>query len=169
MTHENLRKVAIAALKKNPYDWQRREHGVGFQCSIVASELVSSAQDIPDAIGWCMGHSVMIECKASRSDFLADAKKPHRISGTGCGERRYFMTPVGLLTPLEIPGDWGLIEIDGKRAVEVVKAPRRELDVRGHASEKRMLLSLIRRVKLREFLIISPEQLEQVLEVEVPA
>jgi len=109
----------------------------------------------------------MIECKVSRSDFFADAKKPQRLAGTGIGERRYFMTPVGLVKPSELPEEWGLIEIDGRSASVVVECPKRTIDLSGHVAEKRLLLSTISRIRTREFLMI--QRIEGVDEEEAVA
>jgi hypothetical protein len=158
LNHEKLRKIAVSILKE--HTWRNQ----GFGCTVVASELVSSAADIPDAIGWTWGHSVLIECKVSRSDFFADAQKPHRQAGTGAGEQRFFLTPGGLIKPAELPPEWGLIEVDGRKGRVTVDCPKRRLDSAGHASEKRMLLSLVRRVRMREFLIISPAHMDELLE-----
>ncbi|PKH70800.1 hypothetical protein CXF96_13595 [Stenotrophomonas sp. Betaine-02u-21] len=47
--------------------------------AILADPFRASCREQPDAIGWRDGVSLAVEVKASRSDFLADAKKPHRI------------------------------------------------------------------------------------------
>ena len=51
--------------------------------------------EMPDAIGWKRGcHSVLVECKSSRADFLADREKPWRQkpeNGAGC--ERFYLTP----------------------------------------------------------------------------
>jgi hypothetical protein len=150
----------MRVLKRSSWKGYGNARQVGFSCSIVLSELVTAAGDIPDAIGWCMGVSYMIECKASRSDFFADAKKPQRLAGTGCGEHRYFMVPKGLIAVDELPADWGLLEVDGKQLTETLPAHSRQLDRNGHIQEKRLLLSTISRIRTREFLIISADHLE---------
>jgi hypothetical protein len=70
--------------------------------------------EIPDAIGFSLSHwesgATVIEVKVSRSDFLADRKKPHRQAG-GMGRWRYYMAPVGLIALGELPAGWGLIEV----------------------------------------------------------
>jgi hypothetical protein len=94
-----------------------------------------SNREIPDAIGWLRsGVSLLIECKASRGDFLSDAVKPSRRSGKsgvpgspaltvpkpelkptrkteGLGAYRFYLTPSGLLRPDELPEGWGLLEL----------------------------------------------------------
>jgi hypothetical protein len=77
------------------------------QCRVVATELRSAVFEEPDAIGWSSyGHSVLVECKASRSDFFADAKK----SRAGLGREKWYLTPPKLVSPEEVPPGWGLIE-----------------------------------------------------------
>ena len=167
ITHESLRKKAMQVLKRDRYNVNRRTERVGFGCSIVLSELYSAANDVPDAIGWVYGHSVLIECKISRSDFLADQKKPQRLAGTGSGEQRYYFAPRGLLSSPDLPPDWGLLELDGQTVLRTVAAPRRQIDISGHQQEKKMLLSTISRIRCREFLIISrPENVE---DMQIPA
>ncbi|HEX9959843.1 MAG TPA: hypothetical protein VGB00_02855, partial [Pyrinomonadaceae bacterium] len=82
-THAEL--VAIAR------EWLKTHH-----CSVVVSEITSAASEQPDAIGWRGGNSILIECKVSRSDFLADRKKSFREHlEMGMGDYRYFLAPVG--------------------------------------------------------------------------
>lgn len=86
-------------------------------CSIVVTEIscVSRTMEIPDAIGWREGMTVLVECKTSRADFLADRKKAFRLNpDRGMGTVRYFMAPAGLIRTDELPTGWGLIEVAGK-------------------------------------------------------
>jgi len=84
----------------------------------------SLATEQPDAIGWRDGVSVLVECKASRSDFLADRKKPHRLAPeTGMGDWRFFLCPAGMIDKGELPPGWGLLELEGKRVKEVFGVP----------------------------------------------
>ena len=49
--------------------WLRR-----YRCGVVLSEQACVSGEMPDAIGWKRAnHSVLIECKISRADFLAAA------------------------------------------------------------------------------------------------
>lgn len=65
-----------------------------------------------DALLFTSNSSFMIETKISRSDFLADFKKPHRQNGGLIGNYRYYACPKGLIKPEEIPEKWGLIYVD---------------------------------------------------------
>lgn len=104
MSHDEL--VLTAA------EWvQNRTH----RCKVVAIERLSQAPCIPDVLGWdCHGSSVLVECKTSRSDFLADQRKPHRANDWMCvGNKRYYMTPPDLLDTDDLPDGWGLVEAFG--------------------------------------------------------
>ncbi len=79
--------------------------------------------ELPDAIGWKRGWSILVECKVSRGDFLRDKHKVAR-QRVGMGQSRYFMTPKGLLKPEELPPGWGLLEVCG-RVVRCVAPARR--------------------------------------------
>jgi hypothetical protein len=84
------------------------------KCKVVLAEFVTlDLPEVPDAIGWShAGWSVLVECKTSRSDFKADAKKyGHRLPEYGVGHERWYMTPPGLLDIGELPDRWGLVEV----------------------------------------------------------
>lgn len=67
------------------------------------------------------GHSVLVEVKVSRSDFLRDKHKPHRQPGTpSLGDFRYFMCPAGLLTLDDMPEGWGLLWVNARGHVQVM-------------------------------------------------
>ena len=86
-----------------------------FGCGIVFEEFKSCNREIPDAIGWKDGYSILIEAKISRSDFLTDFKKPHRIDPEkGMGNYRLFICEKDLIEPEELPVGWGLLYINIK-------------------------------------------------------
>lgn len=127
-------------------DWLRR-----YRCGVVLSEQACVSGEMPDAIGWKkMCHSVLVECKVSRADFLADREKPFRRNpqdGVGC--ERFYMVPKGLIRVEEIPPRWGLLEVSG-RFVEKVRASARNLrSEAGFGYEMNLLLASLRRVEVR--------------------
>ena len=69
------------------------------------SEQACVSGEMPDAIGWKRAcHSVLVECKVTRSDFLADRAKPFRLKpdqGVGC--ERFYLIPAGLVRREELP------------------------------------------------------------------
>jgi hypothetical protein len=138
MTHYKLVEKAIA--------WLRR-----YGCGVVLSEQACASGETPDAIGWKRGcHSVVIECKVSRSDFLADKDKPFRVkSNIGMGCERFYLASSGRISCDELPNGWGLLELRG-REVEVVRCSARDLrSARGFRYEMNLLLASLRRVEVR--------------------
>ena len=123
-----------------------------YRCGVVLSEQYCATGEVPDAIGWkgkC--RSVVIECKASRSDFLADAKKPFRTSpeeGLGC--ERFYLAPAGMIAPEELPAGWGLLECRRSEVRMAVKPSRKSLRTEtGLMKEMNLLLASLRRVEVR--------------------
>lgn len=75
LTHASLCQLAVSWLKR-PHSRQ----GPGCQVAITESKCGWLDGEIPDAIGFRAGvfaeASVLVECKLSRGDFLADKKNP---------------------------------------------------------------------------------------------
>jgi len=122
-----------------------------YRCGVVLSEQACASGEMPDAIGWkrqC--HSVLVECKVTRGDFLADRAKPFRLKPEqGVGGERFYLTPAGLVKPEELPAGWGLLEVRG-RGVERVHASVKNLrTAAGFRCEMNLLLASLRRVEVR--------------------
>lgn len=146
MTHDDMCKRAAKWLRsRKPTTkecWSPRA------CRLVLKEVTSGSGEIPDAIGWWGGgHSILVECKVSRSDYLRDQKKWQRHpAASSMGSQRYYMTPPGLLSPDELPEGWGLLEVHS-RSVRVVKeAPIRVLEPGGYLCELVQMMRGIRMV-----------------------
>jgi hypothetical protein len=126
--------------------WLRR-----YRCGVVLSEQACVSGEMPDAIGWKKAcHSVLVESKVSRADFLADRSKLSRLKpevGIGC--ERYYLAPRGLIRVEELPVGWGLLEVSG-REMERVKASAKNLrSAIGFQYEMNLLLASLRRVEIR--------------------
>jgi len=138
VTHAKLVDLAVR--------WLRR-----YRCGVVLSEQACVSGEMPDAIGWkkqC--HSVLIECKVSRADFLADRDKPFRQKPeTGVGSERYYLTPRGLIHPEELPAGWGLLEVRGRDVEELKRAAKKMRTEIGFRYEMNLLLASLRRVEVR--------------------
>ena len=138
MTHEKLVEKAI--------QWLR-----SYGCGVVLSEQSCAGGETPDAIGWkgaC--HSVLVECKLSRPDFLADGDKPfRRAPETGMGCERFYLALRGLLERAELPAGWGLLELEGKRVHLVRPAAKKMRSAAGFRREMNLLLASLRRVEVR--------------------
>lgn len=132
-----------------------------YRCGVVLSEQACASGEMPDAIGWKRAcHSVLVECKISRPDFLADREKPWRRKpegGVGC--ERFYLTPCGLIRPEEVTAGWGLLELR-KRGVEMVKISAKNLrTAKGFRYEMNLLLASLRRVEVR----IEPQSITEFL------
>jgi hypothetical protein len=126
--------------------WLRR-----YRCGVVLSEQACVSGEMPDAIGWKRAcHSVLVECKISRADFLADRNKPFRLNPqTGVGSERFYLVPKGLVRVEELPPGWGLLEYRN-REVEMIKASKKNLRTEeGFRCEMNLLLASLRRVEIR--------------------
>ncbi len=122
-----------------------------YRCGVVLSEQACISGEMPDAIGWKRAsHSVLIECKVSRADFLADRDKPFRhASDQGLGCERFYLTPSHLLAAKELPTGWGLLEVRGRR-IEMLRRSAHDLRrPAGLAYEMNLLLASLRRVEIR--------------------
>ena len=147
-----------AQLVARAADWLRYRYG----CGIVLSEQYCATGEIPDVIGWKAScQSVLIECKVSRGDFLADANKAVRLHPEdGLGSKRLYMAPAGMIAPTELPKHWGLLELKGREVQLVVKPGRADLRSQaGLMKEMNLLLASLRRVEVR----IEPQTITEFL------
>lgn len=139
MTHAQLVRLAE--------HWLRRH----YRCGIVLSEQSCASGETPDVIGWkgsC--RSVVIECKVSRADFLADQEKPFRKqpeAGMGC--ERFYLVPQGMIRKDEIPSGWGLLECKGREIMVALKRRQSQRTEAGMQWEMNLLLASLRRVEVR--------------------
>lgn len=113
-THAELCALAVR--------WLRRPNSAGGHgCIVSVSEpRADYSGEVPDAIGFRAGWqagSVVVECKTTRSDFLADRTKPHRQPACGMGTWRYFLAPAGLISADELPDRWGLLEVGARNSI----------------------------------------------------
>jgi hypothetical protein len=138
MTHAQLVTKAVRWLRS-------------YRCGVVLSEQACVSGEMPDAIGWkgaC--HSVLVECKVTRPDFLADRAKPFRVKpGKGVGCERFYLAPSGLIRCQELPQGWGLLEAQ-RGSIEIVHPSAKNLrSTTGFRYEMNLLLASLRRVEIR--------------------
>lgn len=141
MTHSALVELAVRWLRTT------------YRCGIILSEQACCTGEVPDVIGWkgrC--RSVLVECKISRADFLADRGKPWRLDPQGAlGCERFYMAPAGLIATEELPPGWGLLEVRNRK-VEIAVACNKRKSLRtpeGLLNEMNLLLASLRRVEIR--------------------
>jgi len=141
-THKELVEIGYRWIQRSK---QRNTLGCYVGCSVAFKELVTHAQEQPDVIGFNSYNSILIECKATRSDFLSDKNKPFREHPeTGMGEYRFYLTNKDLVKPEEVPEKWGLLESCG-RSVRIIKDPTKYDDF-AYRSERQYMRSIIRRI-----------------------
>jgi hypothetical protein len=138
MTHAQLVERAVRWLRS-------------YRCGVVLSEQACVSGEMPDAIGWKRAnHSVLVECKITRADFLADRGKPFRQKPEqGVGSERFYLTPSAMLKAEELLAGWGLLELR-RGNIEVVQASAKNMrTAAGFRYEMNLLLASLRRVEVR--------------------
>jgi hypothetical protein len=138
MTHAQLVEKAVRWLR-----WYR--------CGVVLSEQACVSGEMPDAIGWKQAsHSVLVECKVTRADFLADRAKPFRQKpGKGVGSERFYLTPPRFVKIEELPAGWGLLELRRGRVEMAHPSAKNLRSATGFRYEMNLLLASLRRVEVR--------------------
>lgn len=111
LNHSNLVEIA--------FKWVMRKAG----CGVALKELYSLNREIPDVIGFSTTKSVLVECKASRADFLSDRAKWCRTDDIGMGMFRFYICPEELIKIEELPDNWGLIYVNGRGHAKCVHNP----------------------------------------------
>ncbi len=138
MTHAHLVERAVR--------WLRY-----YRCGVVLSEQACASGEMPDAIGWKQAcHSVLVECKVTRADFLADRAKPFRQKPEkGVGSERFYLTPPELIKIEELPTGWGLLEFRRGRIEMLHPSAKNLRTATGFRYEMNLLLASLRRVEVR--------------------
>ena len=114
--------ITHADLVELAYKWVLKRGS----CGVAFKELRTLAcnGEFPDVIGFGSGCSTVVECKVSRADFLADAKKTFRLyPELGMGQERYYCCPKGLLRVEDLPANWGLLEVSEGRKILRIHYP----------------------------------------------
>jgi hypothetical protein len=138
MTHAQLVEKAVRWLRS-------------YRCGVVLSEQACVSGEMPDAIGWKQAcHSVLVECKVTRADFLADREKTFRRKPErGVGSERFYLTPPALIKHEELPVGWGLLE-HRRGHIETLRPSAKNLRTAvGFRYEMNLLLASLRRVEVR--------------------
>lgn len=144
-----------AEVVESAYQWLKSET----KCGVALKEYKSSrfSTELPDVIGFDGdGVSYVIECKASRADFLADAGKCFRQDpDKGMGRQRYYCCPEKMLAIEEMPRLWGLIYVNDEGRAYIAHDPYEPEDgfvrrfERNVKAEYMVMYSALRRLDLR--------------------
>jgi hypothetical protein len=118
------------------------------QCSVVLYEAAAVKKEVPDVIGWAGPRAVLIECKASRADFVRDFAKVTRGNPKlGMAQRRYYLCPAGVIQLADLPPKWGLLWAE-KGAITVQREAR-GFPQRNLLAEVEFLSAMLRRAQIR--------------------
>lgn len=123
---------------------------------LVVSELCTSNYEHPDVIAFNRkGVSILVECKVSRSDFLADKKKIFRKNpDMGMGNFRYYACPLGVIRPEEVPEHWGLLYVE--KNVKIKKEVERFEP--NKYTEISLLVSAMKRLEISTAVFVRQEE-----------
>lgn len=159
---DELEPMAHKELVNKAAKWLRTTNrNIHFRCSIVIAELVTANSEVPDVLGFRYGSSVLIECKASRADFLSDKKKYFRREPeNGMGDVRYFFAPKGLISEEELPEGWGLLECSSMSSSVRLKKESEGFKNADKHAEVIMLASVIRRLEISTAVFVQREEEE---------
>lgn len=138
VSHDELSFIAAKWLKKHS------QNILIPNCATVIIDMKTLEQENPDVLGWNGYCSIMIEVKVNRGDFLSDFKKPFRkFIEKGVGQYRYYCCPTGLIKEDEVPENWGLLYLNEKNKIEIIKVAK--IQKANLIAERNMLISLIKR------------------------
>jgi hypothetical protein len=102
----------------------------------------------PDIFGFGCDKTQQIEVKVSRSDFLADLKKSHRIyPANDVGDYRSYLCPAGIIKESDLPKGWGLLYVDNNNKITEVVKP--EIMVKNSRFEMNIIDSIMRRIEIK--------------------
>jgi len=122
----------------------------------VVTELSTQCHETPDVIGFHgAGGSILVECKVSRSDFLADRNKDfRRFPESGMGDLRFYAAPPGVVLESDDLGAWGLLEIREHQIKIIREAKPQEAS---KCSEVKLLMSVLRRLEISTAVFVREE------------
>lgn len=109
----------------------------------------------PDLIGYkSNGVTVVVECRSSMDEFLKDRKnwlKKNDDKDRSMGALRYYFAPKNVLSPDDMPENWGLLApfIENMRTIKVATKRTQTPDIL--AREFRYLISSVKQ-KAKTFL-----------------
>lgn len=146
MTHDDL----VSRAEK----WLKNQN-----CGVVFNDRFQATTfsgEQPDGLGFRSGASILIECKATRSDFLSDKNKRFRKDPSlGVGDWRFYMCPPGVIKVEDLPDGWGLLYAHPKKIEKVHGVPpntqweSHRPFTGNREGEIRLLYSALRRVSVR--------------------
>lgn len=141
MTHTELCFLGAKWLKSHGLvKWNKPKY--------VAVEITCQISFEPDIFGFGCDKTQQIEVKVSRSDFLADLRKSHRIiPNTDVGDYRSYLCPTGMIKESDLPKGWGLLYIDDNNNITEVVKP--DIMAKNSYFEMNIIYSIMRRLEVK--------------------
>lgn len=152
MTHDDMIKLGVKWLQK-PYAACAPYGHSSMTIIITELKTCTSTGEIPDAIAFSSskGSSVLLEAKVSKSDFLADLRKPFRSQSNGkcgMGDQRWYIAPKGVIPVDKLPERWGLLEYDAELKKLLIARRCGLFPMKDYENEMRILCSAMCRLRI---------------------
>lgn len=152
-THKDLIPIA--------YKWAM----MAGSCGVAFKELNTrcSNGEYPDILGMRGNGTLLIEVKATISDFLSDKNKKFRKNpALGMGDFRFYLCPTNLIKISELPENWGLIYVNADGKARCVHNPYCKsalgniwginLHTKNHHAEHGLFYSAFRRLHIKGYI-----------------
>ena len=137
MNHGELIERATKWLKNNSVSCMR--------FPIILTEYRCYANSFPDVMGMNHDRTIVIECKVSHQDYLADQHKNHRQHRFQLGNLRYYLCPAGLIAFDEVGRGWGLLYCHPHK-ITIEKQSEEFTKEQTRTQEYQVMYSIIRRL-----------------------
>ena len=127
----------VLALLKERYDWSVTQmEWVFFALLRTATGYGTLLGDVRTMDGWALNcwpsqdfRSIAFEVKLTKGDFKKEMDEPKkRVPAMRLSNQFYFVAPRGVLAPMEIPEDCGLMVVQDGKLRQLKEAPRRDRD-----------------------------------------
>lgn len=121
-TAQTTDKKMHARLIEQAADWLRTQQGVTrILTEPNATKHGAKGEELPDVFGSRGGYTVVIECKATHADFMADQRKPSRRGESlGIGVHRMYCCPEHIIESYEVQDGWGLLYATAEGLREII-------------------------------------------------
>lgn len=141
-SHKELVEIGYRWLKRSK---SRNRMPCYSSCTIALKEVSIVFEEKPDIIGFKYWLSILIECKATRADFLSDKTKSFRkYPEEGIGQYRFYLINEGVAKPEELPDKWGLLCVSGN-SIRILKDPQK-FNEYNLSYERGLLVKIIKRI-----------------------
>ncbi|KKN47021.1 hypothetical protein LCGC14_0667130 [marine sediment metagenome] len=141
-SHKELVEIGYRWLLRTKPRNMRTEYSA---CRVAFKEVSNLMKEEPDVIGFRSEASILVECKATRQDFLSDKTKEFRkCPEQGMGQYRFYLVNKDVVETSEITNGWGLL-VAQKNNVRILKDSK-EFESFNYMAERELLTKLLNRI-----------------------